>query len=169
MKNKILVFFLLIFLLTSCNNKPIDKEQYGVRYSLNDNEWLTIKLDPENNNVVTAMICVMKDAYNAQIEPLVIGNINDDKKDTPLIYIYSKDFDDNYNEYLVINFEENDLSLYQEVIDFIGISKEYEDNVITYTELMTCDTFRYQKFFEYGTFENNISFANEDIYNVPSK
>ncbi len=170
---RIIMIAALIFFLCGCSKRHLDPSQYGVRYIIDnspDDQWLTLKLDPENRDIIRSLICVSADSGSGMDEETIrrlnTGTLQDDKNTTPVIT------DLHFNEegkliwYVLINFDRIDIETISELIDHLGLTNELLDGSLTYSELTGSDSFRFQDFFTKGRFENNISLNGDPRYDV---
>ncbi len=170
-----LLMVLFSAVLTGCHSRSLNPDQYGVRYIIKgdselDDQWLTMKLDPADNDVIRSLICVSVDRDlsidEETISRLSAGSLDDDKNKSPLIVDTHFNEEGKLIQYILINFDLIDIYQIRDLIDYLGLEDELTDSSLSYTELRKSNSFRFRKFFTEGIFENNISLNGDPKYDV---
>ncbi len=167
---KILIFVSIMTLITACNVSKKNSGKYGVRYILGDDQWLTIKLYDDTDEIYFLNIVSEFNEYTvAKMNELKVGSLNDDKEKSCAIYHYSFKDNNKLDEFILLNWslEEFDFDNYKKLIEYIGLSQELSDGILTLDELRNSGNFKYKYFFDEGEYYNNISLANDKRYDVP--
>ena len=158
--------------------------QYGVRYDIKNNNngsFLLIKLDPKNEDVISALrlwISVDED-YNENLD--IIKQLQ--KNTNTNLALLDDEFSTYFyqevkNPFYVIN-----LNLYmddtlhnviseeaKDLIEYIGLTEEFKDNILYYeNELKVSQSFKYKWIIENGEYINNISLMQSEEYTYNKK
>lgn len=176
-----------VFLFVGCHQK-LDisyDSQYGVRYTLNDNNkesFVLVKLDPDNKDVVSMLRVWVNIEEDDNIPKETVQRLQSSSNNNLSL------IDDMYSTFFYQEVKDNsfyviNLNLYmddeletaiseeaKEIIEYIGLDEEFKDNVLYYEkELKNSQTFKFKWIIDNGTFNNNISLLQLEEYAYPKK
>ena len=141
----------MVFSLFGCDKAMTFDNEYGVRYLLNEDNFITIHLDPNDSRTITMITIVSTDELYGNGENL---DEYPDDSDSEANVIYNRN---DYQEFIRIRFyngiSSEELSAISQYLNFSFATKT------DIHDLLDSRTFFYRKILSDGEFINDISFS----------
>jgi len=152
----------MICMLCGCSKKIVYNSEYGVRYRISPETFITITVDPDDSKTISKLVITVSNELignSKGMESYEVSKPSDEDGSIPIEYYRSEQ-----QEIIIIRFYSDNLKQddLKKINEYLGYDFTTKTNI---NDLISSDSFKYKEIIENGELVKDISFAG----NMPFK